>query len=366
METYFVYNGNLGIQNSVMDSDDIFVIEQPFESYKNDDHHSDLQTTTPPETRKRTWREWTQYETKILMDMYRRNATQVGPAKKFKSKKEMFNFISKSLSIRFNFVRTAHQCENRYKTVVNHRKVGKFEKNLENQTKLHTMKLYNGNENLIKAATASVSADHDYNGKNSVEDNTFTKIISNEWSVDDTKLLMELYKKNISKVGLHRTFRTKIKMFEFISKSINETLHINRSAEQCINRYKTIMRRKHNKLNDGSSSPVSELKEDNSNTFEISSIDPICDLRLSDDQSDEKESILNEWKNTKKIKNSNSKDLSDEFEIKQETELTRTLREIADQKKRTKLKIAAHREEAEERRHQETMALIKQIVTVLL
>lgn len=58
----------------------------------------------------------------------------------------------------------------RYKTVINQRKVGKFEKNLEKLTKFHTMKLYNENEKFINAATASVSADHDYNGKNSTDE----------------------------------------------------------------------------------------------------------------------------------------------------------------------------------------------------
>lgn len=59
----------------------------------------------------------------------------------------------------------------------------------------------------------------------------------NEWGVTDTKLLMELYKKNISKVGLERTFRTKSKMFEHIANVLSDMLNITRSAEQCHNRY---------------------------------------------------------------------------------------------------------------------------------
>lgn len=45
----------------------------------------------------------------------------------------------------------------------------------------------------------------------------------------------------------------------------------------------------------------------------------------------------------------------------QDTVLTRTLKEIAAQKEKTLLKIAANQELAEERRHQETMALIQQL-----
>lgn len=59
----------------------------------------------------------------------------------------------------------------------------------------------------------------------------------NEWGVDDTKLLMELYRKNISKVGLERTFRTKLKMFEHIANALSDILNIHRSAEQCLNRF---------------------------------------------------------------------------------------------------------------------------------
>lgn len=64
-------------------------------------------------TEKRNCREWSQYETRILMDMYRRNVTQVGPTKKFKSKKEMFMYIAQSISTKLNIIRSAHQCENR-------------------------------------------------------------------------------------------------------------------------------------------------------------------------------------------------------------------------------------------------------------
>lgn len=45
--------------------------------------------------------------------MYRRNVTQVGPMKKFKSKKEMFKYIAQMISAKLNITRSAHQCENR-------------------------------------------------------------------------------------------------------------------------------------------------------------------------------------------------------------------------------------------------------------
>jgi len=58
--------------------------------------------------------------------------------------------------------------------------------------------------------------------------------------------------------------------------------------------------------------------------------------------------------------------LSKEPDTSQDTVLTRTLREIANQKERTLLKIAANQERAEERRHQETLTLIRQLGYILL
>lgn len=58
--------------------------------------------------------------------------------------------------------------------------------------------------------------------------------------------------------------------------------------------------------------------------------------------------------------------LPKELETNQDTALTRTLREIAVQKEKTLLKIAANQERAAERRHQETMALIRQLSNVLV
>lgn len=53
-------------------------------------------------------------------------------------------------------------------------------------------------------------------------------------------------------------------------------------------------------------------------------------------------------------------------DINEETVLTRTLREIAAGKEKTLLQIAANQERAEERRHQETMALIRQLGNLLM
>lgn len=58
--------------------------------------------------------------------------------------------------------------------------------------------------------------------------------------------------------------------------------------------------------------------------------------------------------------------IPNEPEMNQDTMLTKTLKEIAAQKEKTLLKIAANQERAEERRHQETMSLIRELGNGLL
>jgi len=358
-----VCNGNLIKRDTEIDSKDIFVIEEPFETYDNNiiqDESPQLEADILEESRKRNCREWSQYETKILLDMFRRNVTQVGPMKKFKSKREMFKCIAQTISTKLNITRSAHQCENRYKTVVNQRKVGcsilqKSVSNIE--------KKLNEEERSQNDVSASVSADHDYNGQNSGTNGQCTMKSLNEWGVDDTKLLMELYRKNISKVGLERTFRTKLKMFEYIADTINNILNITRTAEQCLNRYKTIFRRKNFKQNrlNNDMSIKNIVIENNLNNSDNSN----CDTHFVDDlyESEFNTHIYDGKTLRKAVKQPKMvpKLLPKEPDTSQDTVLTRTLREIANQKEKTLLKIAANQERAEERRHQETLTLIRQL-----
>ncbi|VVC28884.1 Hypothetical protein CINCED_3A010627 [Cinara cedri] len=365
METYYVCNGNLVRQDSEIDKD-FFVIEEAFESYENQnsnhdeplEHETDLQVA-----RKRTYREWSQYETKILLDMYRRNVTQVGPMKKFKSKREMFKYIAHTISTKLNISRSAHQCENRYKTVINRRNVSRkfLRKTISNGGK----KL-NEEERSQKAVTASVSADHDYNRQDSETNDRCTMKSMNEWGVNDTKLLMELYKKNITKVGLERTFRTKSKMFEHIANVVSDTLNITRTAEQCHNRYKTVFRRKTFKQsrlsNNDDMSTNNTIIGNNVN----SNINPNCDTHdfvsnLCETEFDTEMYYGQALKKNDRLPKLMPKLLQKSPDISEETVLTKTLREIAAGKEKTLLQIAANQERAEERRHQETMALIRQL-----
>uniref|UniRef100_A0A2S2QEI9 Myb-like domain-containing protein n=1 Tax=Sipha flava TaxID=143950 RepID=A0A2S2QEI9_9HEMI len=363
MDTYYVCNGNLVKNDTQIDPKDIFIIEEPFETYDNNsnpDESIQLENDILLESRKRNCREWSQYETKILMDMYRRNVTQVGPMKKFKSKREMFKYIAQIISTKLNIIRSAHQCENRYKTVVNQLKVG--------PTIVQKAKSDVGNneeesqERSQSDVTASVSADHDYNGQNSrINGQCPNKSIS-EWGIDDTKLLMELYRKNISKVGLERTFRTKLKMFEHIATVISDILNITRTAEQCLNRYKTIFRRKsfkQNKIKNNNLSMNNTIIENNLNSNDS----PDCDTHLVNNFSEtEFNTHIYDGNTLRKIVRQPKimpKIISTEHNMNPETLLVKTLKDIAAQKEKTLLKIAANQECAHERRHQEQLALIR-------
>lgn len=62
--------------------------------------------------------EWGDSETKLLLDLYHEYLPQVGPLKKFRNKKTMWQKISDEIKLHMNLVRTSGQCETRYKTII--------------------------------------------------------------------------------------------------------------------------------------------------------------------------------------------------------------------------------------------------------
>ncbi|XP_031350885.1 uncharacterized protein LOC116176441 [Photinus pyralis] len=65
---------------------------------------------------------WSDEETKYLLDQYQINLNNIGPKKKFKNKKALWNFLSCLLTKKFNINRSATQVESRYKTVLRRKK----------------------------------------------------------------------------------------------------------------------------------------------------------------------------------------------------------------------------------------------------
>lgn len=65
---------------------------------------------------------WTDSATVFILNKYKIYLSQIGPMKKFKSKKLMWTEISKELQKSLNISKTPLQIENRYKTVLKRKK----------------------------------------------------------------------------------------------------------------------------------------------------------------------------------------------------------------------------------------------------
>ncbi|XP_077549851.1 uncharacterized protein LOC144162970 [Haemaphysalis longicornis] len=66
--------------------------------------------------------EWTEGQTKLLLEYYFKYFPQIGPFKKFKNRKQAFQQISRDVEAVLGIKKTPQQCENRYKTVIRRRK----------------------------------------------------------------------------------------------------------------------------------------------------------------------------------------------------------------------------------------------------
>lgn len=62
--------------------------------------------------------EWGDSDSKLLLDLYHEFLPQVGPMKKFRNKKAMWQTISDNIKSKLHILRTAGQCETRYKTII--------------------------------------------------------------------------------------------------------------------------------------------------------------------------------------------------------------------------------------------------------
>ncbi|XP_046492164.1 uncharacterized protein [Neodiprion pinetum] len=62
---------------------------------------------------------WDDHDTKMMLDLYAENLNHVGPFKKFKTKKKMWEHIAVDISTTFSKYVNGQQCESRFKTVRN-------------------------------------------------------------------------------------------------------------------------------------------------------------------------------------------------------------------------------------------------------
>lgn len=66
--------------------------------------------------------EWSEGETKLLLDKYGQYMVMIGPMKQFKTKKTMWEKIAMDLKNILGVFKTSLQCENRYKTIMKRKK----------------------------------------------------------------------------------------------------------------------------------------------------------------------------------------------------------------------------------------------------
>ncbi|KAH9372665.1 hypothetical protein HPB48_004610 [Haemaphysalis longicornis] len=65
---------------------------------------------------------WEEGETRLLLMLYARYSSKVGPMKKFRSKRVMYEHISKEILQSTGIYRTQTQCESRFKTIAKRKK----------------------------------------------------------------------------------------------------------------------------------------------------------------------------------------------------------------------------------------------------
>lgn len=65
---------------------------------------------------------WSEEETKFILDRYETYLSNVGPMKRFKTKKEMWSQITLDLKEQLHIQKDSAQIENRYKTVLRRKK----------------------------------------------------------------------------------------------------------------------------------------------------------------------------------------------------------------------------------------------------
>lgn len=151
------------------------------------------------------------------------------------------------------------------------------------------------------------------------------------WSDGDTRMLLDLYAKYLPQIGPLRKFRNKKEMLSKVAEEVG-----NKSAKQCEERYKTVLRRKKLAVENNNTSGSKRQKID----FE-EELFQICNL----DDSIEPEIQISSQKIIKR----------EQRDILASTSTSKKKQSVQD----TLLEFAKLNEEAKERRHREKMEAIK-------
>ncbi|XP_065365769.1 myb-related protein B-like [Calliphora vicina] len=277
---------------------------------------------------------WSNTDTRLLMDFHKNLLKEVGPKKRFLHKKDMWLEISSKIPNK-----TPKQCEERYKTVLKRKKKGK-EKVYLSEARRKTIDL---EAKYCVENTFEIVRKHPIDSE--MDDNSapFKRVFI--WTNSETKLLMSLYRTLIWEVG--KRFVYQKEMWAEIATHFPE-----KTANQCEQRYKTVLRRKTKGfITKAKRKPVDIKARDCVESVENKEIKVLITEKKEDTitQENDEATIVN---NDESI----TQDYKEPHTRQEKKELT--LHEIL-------LQIAAKKEEAKERRHREKMEATKQLQNIL-
>lgn len=160
--------------------------------------------------------EWDDFASKLLLDKYNDYIANVGPFKKFKNKKSMWEKISSDILETLNIEKTDKQCENRFKTILK-RKLKTVKENSESggtRTKIE----FEDELNKIKAKDDSIEPEVlmgvgnvIFNKKNKAEADDNPKNLKKR-KEDIVQVLKEIFKEKES--SKERRHKEKMELFE--------------------------------------------------------------------------------------------------------------------------------------------------------
>lgn len=167
--------------------------------------------------------------------------------------------------------------------------------------------------------------------------------VNYEWSEAMTKFLLDHYFEGIKEVGPMKQFRNKKNMWEHITLVMNNHFYTNKTSTQVENRYKTVVRRKTQAVSNNHTSGAKRIRVDYEE--ELSKIAKIDDNIEPEVLKDQTTTIVN-----KKIEETKRKHVAEAYEA------------INKQKMDLKKKLHDEKEQNKERRHEEKMQLLKELI----
>jgi hypothetical protein len=176
------------------------------------------------------------------------------------------------------------------------------------------------------------------------------------WSRAETSKLLQLYAENINNIGPMKSFRTKKMLFEYIATELNEEFHGEKSGDQANMKYKNVISVKKQQVSEKRRSGASGGRK-------IDFEDELAMIASLDD-SIEPEILMGVDQIVRKQSEAGPKK-PDQKPRRRKMDINETLDNFMEKFLEEKDKRAKEREEAKERRHQEKLSKIDQLLSLL-